>query len=507
MCLCLVISKSKCESISNLFQPKPQDVILLVGARIREVSGGTSIKRGFAIIESGGRTCYFVASTGAEYRVWTQEISSALAICNFDAANIEEGDESQVESNGDVADHDFAEASGLSPTDVMIESDEVESGQRQRLALGNKLASAKSKFGSVLQTAKDKGKEISNRKRTSSSDLDASGRASIGSVDSEHDNNIGEGVVIGGSSPGMGKRFGGRLGSAMQSVRQKGREALERQGSSNPSLNAPPSSDTLSPVPEGEAGSGVNESRLDGTRRKILDIGAAVKRGVKSNLSNTQQNSFRTGQSEEIVGPPFGGGAITLKDIRASGRAPHSDESQFTTEPLKVFDRHWAVLVKVHQESSMAILEEKDENEDSKSIETTSSSNEEIIGLPISKFKIKVFQKDKIDTEPSFETLFGLDDILDLHTKVSEGIERIMPQLLREKFHPTLAERQGEEAEMGQDKFDMVEKVMMLGEILGGLLDLEGSPEIIEKSIKYQGMFDVYVCFMIHHNGNSYLCL
>ena len=100
MCLCLVISKSKCESISNLFQPKPQDVILLVGARIREVSGGTSIKRGFAIIESGGRTCYFVASTGAEYRVWTQEISSALAICNFDAANIEEGDESQVESNG-----------------------------------------------------------------------------------------------------------------------------------------------------------------------------------------------------------------------------------------------------------------------------------------------------------------------------------------------------------------------------------------------------------------------
>jgi hypothetical protein len=128
----------------------------LVGAKIRELTGGSSIKRGFAIIESSGTTRFFVTANGPDYVFWTNELSTAIVACNrgldLGDANVE--NELQRERSEGTRDYGNSELEDLSLGDGETVDSEGGSGLRERIRLGNRLAGAKNRFGSAIQTAR-----------------------------------------------------------------------------------------------------------------------------------------------------------------------------------------------------------------------------------------------------------------------------------------------------------------------------------------------------------------
>jgi hypothetical protein len=250
-------------------QPKPSDVILLEGAKIRQLAGGRSkqdVKRGFAIIESGGITRYFIASNSQEFSRWIQEISEVIDL-------FESGDEGNTSGRGldddaisgvSSLDNDVADLSGHpSEIDGASEDGESENLGRSR-RLGNRISGAKTRLGSALENARQKGKDLSERRRDTPSDvLEANTQVSSEEQDggtknddsaaSESDtymSNQAENAApldaaeregsVGGASAGarrrlqLGKALTGmkqvtknKLGSAIQTARQKGAEATK----------------------------------------------------------------------------------------------------------------------------------------------------------------------------------------------------------------------------------------------------------------------------------------
>ncbi|KAL3924286.1 MAG: hypothetical protein SGILL_001138 [Bacillariaceae sp.] len=201
--------------------PKPCDVISLVNAKIRPLAGGKSkqdIKRGFAIVERNGMARYFVAGNAQEFSLWTKEIANSIRMCSDPSVIVQMEEEFLDDSEGLLNDNG--------------EDDDPEHGDQRKRGLGNRLASS-------LQSAKQKAKELSDRRgRAPSSD-------SLGELD-DNDNDTRERTVSFDHGPDstetsrraqIGMKFSGvreatknRLGSAIQSARQKGAEISNRQG-------------------------------------------------------------------------------------------------------------------------------------------------------------------------------------------------------------------------------------------------------------------------------------
>jgi hypothetical protein len=671
---------------------------LLVGAKIRELTGGSSIKRGFAIIESSGTTRFFVTATGPDYVFWTNELSTAIVACNgsldLGDANVE--NELQRERTEGTRDYGNSELEDLGLGDGDTADSEGGSGLRERMRLGNRLAGAKNKLGSAIQTARQKGKEVSDRARTSSLDYDGSSKGSIGSADELEDLGLGDGDtadseggsglrerirlgnrlagaknrvgsaiqtarqkgkevsdrartstldfdgsskgsigsadmfetigtedgrrdfvnnggddVSDGNSANAKRRFGSRIGSALQNARQRVRETPEKQGSlvglrskitalspattipenigeesdsttygrlsnsdngSNEIKSVPAdtvegetstwtcaactfvnsiknfpmqqatcdmcgserklgdditsngtspdiasSSDTLSgsrhgtlsPVRESQDIPGSSQSNADSVRRgRFVGLGMGSPKPDVS-MRQTGRFNFRRLTSDMSGKSSSGGDAVTMKNVYSSRRAPAFSPSEGTWEPLKSFEGLWAVRVSpktsspgAHshvQEGDQKELESRDSGGEVSAAslpggaaldsESTNSPSEPV--RPMVKtdtanmnnvFRIQVRQVDKAHKESSSEKYCRLGDIFELYTQVSESIERVLSQLLRENPAPSRKDDL-----LSEDRVHLVDKVMVGGMMLGGLLDVEESSDILEKTHYYQG--------------------
>jgi hypothetical protein len=205
-----------------------------MNAKLRLLSGGRSrqdIKRGFAIVESSGMTRYFVARNAQEFLLWSKEIASSIRA--YSDADIVAEMEREIK---------LAMSSMAPSKDELEEDDGVdENGQRKR-GIGKRLAS-------VYQSAKQKSKSLSERRgRASSTDSldyldveedDAQSSGLHDDVESNSNTNYEESTDSDGNAlkrVQIGKKFSvvgqatkNRLGSAIQSARQKGTEISNRR--------------------------------------------------------------------------------------------------------------------------------------------------------------------------------------------------------------------------------------------------------------------------------------
>jgi hypothetical protein len=264
-----------------LSQPRPSDVVLLRDAAIRRLAGGRNkqeVKRGFAIIESSGTTRFFVAASGSEFAYWVRELKASMHHVVEDRADISEtkdlgrdippiekgldAEESQGNNTRDelstsahqlgrhqLTSHGEGKLSGElksmpEGTSASVDSSEVEStttAPRNRLGLGNR-------FGSALQTARQKSKEVTERRKSNGDELSSSahqlGSHQLASHDeeklSDELKSMPEGASASVDSSEVGSTttaprnrlgLGNRFGSALQTARQKGKEVTERRKS------------------------------------------------------------------------------------------------------------------------------------------------------------------------------------------------------------------------------------------------------------------------------------
>lgn len=581
---------------------------MLVGAKIRELSRGSSIKRGFALIENSGTTRYFIAANGPDYVYWTNEISTAMVACN---GSIDFGDgDDQTEGTQDYGHGEFEDQS-VGDGDV---DGDGSAGLRERIRLGNRLTGAKNRLGSAIQTARQKGKEMSDRARTSSADFDGSSKGSLGSTDlfesvgnedgrREYSSSGGDAASDGNSANGK-RRLSSRLGYALQTARQRVRDTPEKQGSfaglknkivarspsavrihngredhdssahgrlpfsengSNEMGSAPPeliesrtwtcqdctfinSSKSLSKqhgacdmcgverrsaddVTSNGATADIpfSSDTLSGSRHGTLPPVAEARDSALSSIESSDDTFRRSGFSGLGPGSPkidismrqsagrfnflrrtsdtsatsvSGVDAVTMKDIHASKKSPSFNLIEQPLKPLKIFEGRWLVRVKSkppgydgiskQPEYQLKGDEVSDESlPDGASFDPESTrSPGEPIGLAGEmniadgdiEFQIQVLQVDKAFTESSSEKLCRLGDIFELYVQVSESIERISSQLLRGNGGTS------KNNDLPSDNTNhLVEKVMVGGMMLGGILDLEPSSNILKKTHSYQG--------------------
>ncbi len=249
--------------------------MLLEGAKIRQLAGGRSkqdVKRGFALVESGGITRYFITSSSQEFSRWIGEITEVIDLYNtsciasgVDDLDPRSGLEEEVTNNVRALDVDSADLSSH-PSEYDGASQDGEGDNPGRVRrLGGRLAGAKTRIGAALESARQKGKEISERRSDSMTmqetdsqsglrhdeegtesdntslgarlvSADESGTASsihngenasslapLGSKGSDDPSNINRRrLQFGKALTGMKQATKNKLGTAIQNVRQKG---------------------------------------------------------------------------------------------------------------------------------------------------------------------------------------------------------------------------------------------------------------------------------------------
>jgi hypothetical protein len=287
---------------------------------------------------------------------------------------------------------------------------------------------------------------------------------------------------------------------------------------------------------------------LDASRRGRFGIlGAAVTRSTRLKQgeqkdSNSQDGRNRLGgrfnfrkrssmSSNESI---FEGGATTLKNIHASARAVPVGELDAAPVPLKMFEVQWVVSVKSGRnppetdhktgECSGEMVQTNVSNDDTEKQPFEDKGNEEAAerqsdapekpqiavgtggnscnpGMKLNAetmddvapgdqnfFRVRVFRADQANIEAVFEKTFSLGDVLQLYAQISESLERMLPQLVDDKVQ---ADKKISGPTDGRSPkptgLFLVDKVMVTGRILGGLLDLEITSDVIEKTHNYQG--------------------
>ncbi len=204
-------------------EPKPLDIVSLVNARLRKLAGGNSkqdTKRGFAIVESSGMVRYFVTNNAQEYELWMNEINNAIKLFS---------DPTKVSDAEDFIDMDTSELS--------VDGMDNELGSQRTSVIGNRLSSA-------FQSARLKGQEISGRRQSSlilerSNSTDSSTLPNDGQKKNEINDALRGSQIQ--ETPAskraeISKKFSevglmtkGRLGSAIQSARNKRDEISSRR--------------------------------------------------------------------------------------------------------------------------------------------------------------------------------------------------------------------------------------------------------------------------------------
>ncbi len=204
-------------------EPKPSDIVSLVDARLRKLAGGNSkqdTKRGFAIVESSGMVRYFVTTNAQEYELWTNEINKTIKSFS---------DPSKLLKLDDFLDMDTSE--------LTVDSMDNEKGSQRSSVIGNKLSSA-------FQSARLKGKEVSNRRQSSQSfEQSTLDNESSKLTNDNHQNpetneptrgshvqdTPSKRIEIGKKISEVGLMTKGRLGSVIESARKKRGEISSRR--------------------------------------------------------------------------------------------------------------------------------------------------------------------------------------------------------------------------------------------------------------------------------------
>ena len=289
------------------------------------------------------------------------------------------------------------------------------------------------------------------------------------------------------------------------------------------SKNTLPSS-SHQPLSTGQdAGADSAQTNLESSRLgRLGSFGTAVARSARMKLG--QRSSMNSNESI------FEGGAITLKNVHASGHPPSVSGVDAILVPLKKFVGLWTVSVKPGRltlgtnpqtvNDSGGMLKVKMANEEEKSsfgamnstesttgpeklhrVDSGVNGNSSVPNIQLDTesiddkeqdqkeiFRFGVFRADQVEMKPAIERIFSLGDVLQLHAQISESLERMLPQLINEEVQ---AEKSGSRATgQGSQKLTTlfsVEKVMVTGRILGGLLDLEESSDITAKTRSYHG--------------------
>ena len=211
-----------------LFQYEPTCVICLEGATLRQLAGGRrkrDLKRAFALIDGTGARYFLVAGSDRDYNSWVRQLQDAIRVCspNGPAAELEDMSESHhSESFLDRSRHSIdsalnrsghgrplgksisravmaAKATGRAvadrrrrnnveqvqsetqstdasdlPDSIRVENEAVEGeseastpgrGQPFRNRFAGVGQATKSRFGNALQNARQKGKDVAERRR------------------------------------------------------------------------------------------------------------------------------------------------------------------------------------------------------------------------------------------------------------------------------------------------------------------------------------------------------
>jgi hypothetical protein len=610
-------------------QNKPFDIISLVNASIKQLAGGTSkqdTKRGFAVVEVSGVTRYFIARNAQEYSLWTREIAETIRSCSDPEVVAEMSDDlinsSETEINRDGASDDYlGSASG--------------NGRRHR-GLGNRLASS-------IQSAKLRAKEFTDRRgRTISNDSledfeddneNEQARDRVVSFDDWSQGGDQESVSrraqIGKKLSGVGQATKSRLGSAIQSARQKGADISKRrkwhESESNDLLHgnadtketfedsieaswndgqaprrrlqlgsklgsaiqkakaggltgfrsklggiSPNQDDTVRDVSmchnSTEAGNSRTTGNIQsywsceactfvnslegscemcGTPRKtslvkslpletesnsfevrimpndpqeapgnaaevVPDTQSCDFHGTASIENSNRRNSrfgFRRRQEEATDDSVFGGDSVVLKNVYASNRSPTSDRGpNDATVPLKMLQGKWIVAVGItnaqittskpersteHLDQRLGSFQKIDEGEmdgvkaqcleeqKCQQIEEHNHGNSQngdnpsdsSVSTIIPTFDVRVFRASSLSGPPESTSQLTLGVITNLFTDLSEAVEGALPQLIDSRFYE-------ESHQQEYSKQDVVEKVLVFGRILSGMLECDDRNEV-----------------------------
>lgn len=613
--------------------------MLLVGAQIRQLSGGTSkqdTKQGFAIIESSGTIRYFVASSASDYALWTREITAVIGRSEHKGINDESG---------------FLASGELSTSEI-----EAPQTSERRIQLGKKLSgvgqATKNRIGSALQSARQKGTDMSSARKLKSMDgfdMESSERSGgvpatkDDSVDgfnydiADNDQSTPEGfqsalppdtvpftdgldsetdatgsIDDDSESANTRRRFGSRIGSAIQNVRQNRKETPENHQQrplgglrgklkgisagrgnsvesedenngeqvssefsslhelapdgdytwtcavctfinnsenhpiqhticdmcgSERSLKARDATQDLETAPNIAVSSSIREP-LAQIPEKIEEDSNGIGKVSESESEGTQMRRGRfRGLGDAVTRISFrkgalaltgeaAGAAIALKNIHASGKAPHVSVSKSDPVPLKKFETQWVVSVKatrvsvedkptpevIPEESSQDDQSIKDpsesSNQEGKTEERTTRGDDDVanaindmkanssldakMAIGDSRgnkaFLVEVYGAGEQMMKPCIDMTLRLGDLLQLYTEVLESVERIMPQLVEGQFE---GDSSTSREHLKEGALKAFEKVTVAGRILGGLLELDENSDLIEKTHTYQGEFSL----------------
>jgi hypothetical protein len=312
-----------------------------------------------------------------------------------------------------------------------------------------------------------------------------------------------------------------------------------------PLSEIPETSDAVGKM-ETETSTGDSQSRPDASRLgRFAGLGAAV-RSTRLNKAEAKDPgsarfSFRKRAPVSSNESFFEGGAITLKKIHASGRAPQTNKYAVPV-PLKLLEGRWIVLVKSQRTRGMSIPRESESKVDEKFVDKAPTdvpivdanvrlqknagdeakdelqpnisaqpkgglSSGDNSGDPITfidnnamlasseknVFDLKVIRADLVEKDIDVEKICSLGDVLQLHAQISESLGEILPQLVQENLG-IAAKASGNPNKRALEGFSSVDKVMTAGRILGGLLEWEEASEIIEKTAGYQGKRMLRIC-------------
>jgi len=232
----------------------------------------------------------------------------------------------------------------------------------------------------------------------------------------------------------------------------------------------------LTPVEEAQEGN----THDDVNRRGFLGIAGGLPAQDVMNLPGRFNFRKKNSDVSERYSP------ITMRDIFARGRAPPMPDQELPWEPLKSFEGRWIVSVvpePVESKPPNGIIDTESQpaapDSTSKQRSETEQKPSSLLGedLP-AYFRIKVRQVDKQYTESSSEKLCRLGDVFELFTQVSEGIERVAAQLLQvDASNTQLAYSERE---------NVVDKLVVGGIMLGGILDTDARSNILDKTRNYQ---------------------
>jgi hypothetical protein len=263
--------------------------------------------------------------------------------------------------------------------------------------------------------------------------------------------------------------------------------------------------------------------------------GNEAKDSSQEGQGRSRRFNFRKRNQANINEPLFESGSVILKNVHASGQAPKVDNVD--PVPLKMFVGRWSVSVSARPfgknlgrssieateqnpgegvvtdstNAAEAMEPEEDNVEatrpaavvDPKQGKTTAGSHRNAVaGLQTNdtevvpfdnqdSFFISVTRVDEPEKGNAVERYCSSGDLLQLHAQISESTESILTQLVhaeaRAEVSTSDATNHNSPKSVWFSMVENVEKAIVVGRILGGLLDYQDNSEIAEKTRNYQG--------------------